>query len=220
MSRGRFIPAARFAVLTRFYDLGCAALGLGSRFRGFEVQALGAISARTILEVGCGTGQLLRALVVRYPAAAVLGIDPDPATLRVARKKLAGVASAAKVIQGRAERLPCRDGSVDLLVSSLMLHHLDTPTKAAALTEWRRVLAPAGHLFLVDLGPPRSWVMKTLSWPLRFHVLEEQADNFRGRVPSMLHEAGFEFEEVARYGSLVYAFRARAAECGRRASVE
>ena len=90
-----------------------------------------------------------------------------------------------------------------------MLHHLETQTKERALAEWRRVLDENGLLLLVDLGVPRSLLTRMLLWPLRFHILEEQADNFRGRVPGMLRSAGFVFEEVGVYGSVVVAYRAR-----------
>ncbi len=114
-------------------------------------------------------------------------------------------------MEGRAESLPFPDASFDLVLSSLMLHHLDTATKGRALEEWRRVLAPRGLLLLVDFGVPRSLLTKVLFWPLRFHMFEEQADNFRGRVPEMLLAAGFAFEEAGVYGSVVVAYRARAA---------
>lgn len=92
-----------------------------------------------------------------------------------------------------------------------MLHHLDTPTKLRALAEWRRVLDPRSILLLVDLGVPRSRLTKLLLWPLRFRILEEQADNFRGRIPEMLREAGFLFEEAGVYGSVIVAYRAHLA---------
>jgi ubiquinone/menaquinone biosynthesis C-methylase UbiE len=91
-----------------------------------------------------------------------------------------------------------------------MIHHLPTTTKVQALRECRRVLDPGGTFLLVDFGPPRSWVARILLWPLRFPIFEEQADNLRGRLPAMLAEAGFSFEEVGVYRSVLTAFRARA----------
>jgi hypothetical protein len=73
-----------------------------------------------------------------------------------------------------------------------------------------RARAPRRAL-LVDLGVPRSLAARILLWPLRFHILEEQADNLRGVVPGMLRSAGFVFDEVGVYGSVVVAYRARAA---------
>lgn len=58
-------------------------------------------------------------------------------------------------------------------------------------------------------GVPRSRLTKVPFWRLRFCILEEEADDLRGRVPEMLREAGFSFEEAGVYGSVVVAYRAR-----------
>lgn len=211
MTQPRYIPPAGIHALTPLYDVACRALGLGERLRRFEIALLEDMSPRRILEVGCGTGELLRYAGARFSQAALAGVDPDVAALDRARRKLAGAGLTADLLEGRAESLPFADGSFDLVLSSLMLHHLDTATKLRALAEWRRVLDPRGLLLLVDFGVPRSLVTKVLLWPLRFHIFEEQADNFRGRVPAMLREAGFEIEEAGVYGSVVVAYRARLA---------
>jgi ubiquinone/menaquinone biosynthesis C-methylase UbiE len=137
------------------------------------------------------------------------GIDPDLDALARARRKLLVEGLRGEVMPGRAEALPFERGSFDLVVSSLMLHHLATETKRRALVEWRRVLAPGGALALFDLSRPRSRIVRTILWPLRFHVLEEQADNFRGLVPGMMRDAGFEVGEPADYYGVVYAWIGR-----------
>jgi ubiquinone/menaquinone biosynthesis C-methylase UbiE len=204
-----FIPPLRFRALTPLYDLACRALGLGDALRRFEIALLSELSPRRILEVGCGTGELLRFAADRFPAGELTGLDPDTGALRRARRKLEAAGVRAELVPGRAESLPFADGSFDLVLSSLMLHHLDTRTKGRALAEWRRVLDENGLLLLVDFGVPRSRLTRMILWPLRFHILEEQADNLRGRVPGMLRSAGFVFEEAGVYGSAVVAYRAR-----------
>ena len=74
MTTRAFIPAARFALLSPAYDLLCRWIGLGERFRRFELELLAADSPKKVLEVGCGSGELLRrlGLVVAYRAR------PDP----------------------------------------------------------------------------------------------------------------------------------------------
>jgi ubiquinone/menaquinone biosynthesis C-methylase UbiE len=211
MPERSFIPPLRFPSLTPIYDVACRVVGLGERLRRFEIALLADASPRRILEVGCGTGELLRYAGARFPRAALTGLDPDATALERARRKLEEAGRSADVVQGRAESLPFPDASFDLVLSSLMLHHLETATKVRALTEWRRVLDHRGLLLLVDLGVPRSFLTKILLWPLRYPILEEQADNFRGRVPSMLRAAGFAFEEAGVYGSVVVAYHARRA---------
>jgi SAM-dependent methyltransferase len=97
-----------------------------------------------------------------------------------------------------ADALPFPDGSFDVVVSSLMFHHLDAATKRGALREWRRVLAPGGALVLVDFGAPRSALLRVVLWPVG--LFEHVTDNLRGRIPALLDEAGFACREVGRYG--------------------
>ena len=206
-----FVPAARFSSLTPVYDLACRLIGLGARFRAFERTLLEDTPVRRVLEVGCGTGELLVELARRYPGAEVVGLDPDPAALGIARRKLEGARLPARLDQGLAATLPYPDASFDLVVSSLMLHHLDTSNKLRMLRECRRVLTGRGQLVLVDFGQPRNRIARWLTWPLRFRIFEEQADNFRGRVPGLMTEAELAFEVVGTYGPVVVAYRARRA---------
>jgi ubiquinone/menaquinone biosynthesis C-methylase UbiE len=186
-------------------------MGLGDRLRRFEIQLMVGAPPRRILEVGCGTGELLRFAGERFPAASLTGLDPDSDALARARRKLDVAGREAELVVGHAESLPFPTGSFDLILSSLMLHHLDSHAKALALAEWRRVLDPGGVLLLVDFGVPRSLWAKVLLWPLTFEILEHQADNFRGRIPGMLADAGFTFREAGVYGSVIVAYRAQRA---------
>lgn len=209
MEKPTFIPAARYRPLTPLYDLLCRAVGLGERLRRFQLDRLEGLDPARILEVGCGSGELTRAVARRFPTAELVAIDADPEILAIARRKLEGDGLAARLEVARAQELPFPDGRFDLVLSSLMLHHLPTAGKARAIAEWRRVLAPEGTLLLFDFGPPDGLLARTLLFPLRFDLLEEQADNFRGRVPELLAEAGFETEVVGIYGSTIHAWRAR-----------
>jgi ubiquinone/menaquinone biosynthesis C-methylase UbiE len=92
----------------------------------------------------------------RHPRAEVIGIDPDPGALRRARRKAARAGLPVRVERGFAGELPFPDGSIDRVLSSLMLHHLDEDEKRRAMREIRRVLRPGGQLHLVDFAgtPP------------------------------------------------------------------
>jgi ubiquinone/menaquinone biosynthesis C-methylase UbiE len=103
----------------------------------------------SLLDVGCGTGALLRTLADRLPAGVALsGVDPAPAMLEVGRAAL-GQRSRVWLARAVAERLPFRDASFDLVVTTVSFDHwTDQP---AGLTEAARVLRPAGRLVLIDL---------------------------------------------------------------------
>lgn len=100
-----------------------------------------------VLDVGCGTGALLRELSIRLPTALELvGVDPAESMLRVARRRSDG---RVRFRSGAAEQLPLGDGYFDLVVSTLSFDHW--ADQRAGLAELARVLAPDGRLVLVDL---------------------------------------------------------------------
>jgi ubiquinone/menaquinone biosynthesis C-methylase UbiE len=101
-----------------------------------------------ILDVGCGTGYLLRQLADRCPEAVELtGLDPAPAMIAAAR----AVATDDRLrwLEGTAEGLPFPDGAFDLMVSTTSFDHW--ADQRAGLGECARVLAPGGWLVLTDL---------------------------------------------------------------------
>ena len=208
----KFIPAFGLRRLTPCYDALCRIMGFGDRLRRFEVGLAEGLTPKRIIEVGCGTAELTCALARRFPSAEVVGLDIDPEILAIARKKVEREHLNVQLVPASAESMPFPDGHFDLVVSSLMLHHLDSSTKERALREWKRVLAPGGTLLLVDFGPPRSRALRALTWPLRLHVFEHTQDNFKGRVPAMLTEAGFTANEVGTYGGVLQGFRAHPAQ--------
>jgi ubiquinone/menaquinone biosynthesis C-methylase UbiE len=91
------------------------------------------------LDVAGGTG-----IVSKELAAAgfrvVVG-DLSSGMLRLAAERLPGCAAVS-----RAERLPVRDGSVDLVTTIWLLHLLPVPVADVVLAEAARVLRPRGHL--------------------------------------------------------------------------
>lgn len=102
-----------------------------------------------VLDVGCGTGHLARALTRRYAKAAVYGLDIAPALLRVARRRRSWFSRSA-FVAGDAERLPIASDSIDLLISNLALQWCELDT---AFPEFLRVLRPGGAVFFTTFGP-------------------------------------------------------------------
>ena len=109
---------------------------------------------QAILDVGCGTGALLRAAAVRFPAATRAGADPAERMIAVA----ADAAPTARFVVAPAERLPFGDAEFDLVVSTNSFHNW--PDQRAGIAEIGRVLRPGGTLVLVDpfaVGVLRPW---------------------------------------------------------------
>jgi malonyl-CoA O-methyltransferase len=103
-----------------------------------------------VLDLGAGTGRVTRELKRRYPRALVVALDIAPGMLREARRHQRLWRRFARVC-GDALRLPLRDGSVDLVLSSLMLQWCEPLERA--LAEVRRVLTPRGFFAFSTFGP-------------------------------------------------------------------
>lgn len=102
-------------------------------------------AASRVLDVGCGTGELLRRVRANVPDAVLAGLDPVPEMLDVAREKLSG---RDDLRVGYADRLPWNAGTFDVVVSCNMFHYISEPL--TALREMARVLRPTGALVLTD----------------------------------------------------------------------
>ena len=99
-----------------------------------------------VADLGCGTGRTSAAVApfVRR----VLAVDASAEMLQAARERLAGVDNV-DVREGTLEAVPAADGSVDLALLILVLHHVGDP--AAVLREARRLLTPGGTLLAIDM---------------------------------------------------------------------
>jgi ubiquinone/menaquinone biosynthesis C-methylase UbiE len=113
---------------------------------------------RSLLDVGCGTGRLLRAARARWPNAEMIGVDPAKGMLEVARHLTPGVTFHA----GLAESLPLPDASVDVVLSTISFHHWKD--QAAGVREVARVLRPEGYFFLTDVSAP-AWFSRLFHQP-------------------------------------------------------
>jgi ubiquinone/menaquinone biosynthesis C-methylase UbiE len=159
--RPAFLPAMGTPAMLPFYDLFGRAAGIDTAYWQLVAQAAIEPGAR-VLEIGCGSGNVLLLAARAVPDAVFTGVDPDRAALDLAARKAAEQGATIAVEQGYAQHLTAADGSVDRVLSSLMLHHLPAADQVATLREVRRVLAPGGSLHLVDLvhdprtGPPKS----------------------------------------------------------------
>jgi ubiquinone/menaquinone biosynthesis C-methylase UbiE len=114
------------------------------------------VAGESVLDIGCGTGTL--AIVAKRQVGAagtVFGIDASPAMIARATSKAgkAGIDVAFK--NAVAEALPFADAQFDVVLSTLMLHHLPRKVRQQCAREIHRVLKPQGRVLVVDFGTPQ-----------------------------------------------------------------
>lgn len=105
------------------------------------------LNPQTILDLGCGTGEMAQQLHERYPQAQLLALDLSPAMIEYAKKN----ATAALCVCADAQQLPLRAQSVDLIFANFLLPWHDNTT--LLLRECKRILKAEGVFMFTALGP-------------------------------------------------------------------
>jgi ubiquinone/menaquinone biosynthesis C-methylase UbiE len=102
----------------------------------------------TAVELGCGTATLSCSVLDRFPRAAVIAIDGEPAMLKVAESKLAGYRERAEVRQ--EDVLACEVPDCRVALSSFMFHHVPPQELDPFLRRIGQALTPGGCLIVLD----------------------------------------------------------------------
>ncbi len=146
-----------------------------------------------LLDVGCGTGDLLGRLAVVQPEARLYGCDLSNAMLSVARDRLG---PSTGLFRAAAEAIPLVDASIDVLVLTSVFHFIREPGEA--LSEMHRVLKPGGRLVLTD------WCRDYLTMHL-FDCYQKAFDSAHHHtygseeLVQLLDEHGFMKSDISRY---------------------
>jgi ubiquinone/menaquinone biosynthesis C-methylase UbiE len=108
------------------------------------------IGKGTMLDLGSGTGYLSIEIAKEAPSLRVYGIDLSRRMVKIARRHARGVDNA-RFVFGNAARLPFKDNSIDLVISTGASHHWRTPR--LVFEECYRVLKPGGEAWIYDGCP-------------------------------------------------------------------
>ncbi|ORW96448.1 class I SAM-dependent methyltransferase [Mycolicibacter terrae] len=191
MSEDAFTPALGRLAPARFFDY-VVALTRERLWRGLTVKHLAPQPGDAILDVGCGTGSLALLAARAQPQATVVGLDPDPEVLAVARDK--DTQGRVRWLTGMGDALVDAVGaeSMDAVMSSLVLHQCPVPVKRAVLASMFAVLRPGGRLVIADYGLQRTRLMRTA-----FRIVQiadgktDTQPNADGVLPELISNAGF-----------------------------
>lgn len=112
---------------------------------------LAGTSPTSIVDLGCGTGQLAHRLAGRFPEARLVGVDLSAGMLAEATARLGSVPSGRwGLLRADAERLPLRSSSVDVVVCTESFHWY--PRQGPVLDGLREVLRPGGRLLIASVA--------------------------------------------------------------------
>jgi ubiquinone/menaquinone biosynthesis C-methylase UbiE len=188
-----------------YYDVvtNLMTLGQARRLRKTTVAQALIKPGDSVLDVGCGTGEVTLAAKARTQHGNVYGIDPAPEMIAVARNKAARKKLDIDFRVEVIESLPFPDSSIDVVTSSLMMHHLPDDLKARGLAEIYRVLKPGGRLLIADfMRPTGSFLNHVFIAFTRHQRLQKGIED----IQELLQVAGFRQITQAKEKVLVIGF--------------
>jgi ubiquinone/menaquinone biosynthesis C-methylase UbiE len=147
-------PAGLVLHATARYDLllQLATFGREHAFREKVLRLARLEPGEAVLDVGCGTGTL--AIAAKHqvgPTGTIDGIDASPEMIARARRK-AAKARVDVAFTAAAQALPFPDARFDVVLTTIMLHHLPRTGRGQCASEIRRVLKPGGRVLAVDFA--------------------------------------------------------------------
>ena len=142
----------------RYYDII-----IGPMIKGLRRLGVGMFTPEkgmSILDVGCGTGELLS--LYQHYACHLFGIDASPAMLAAARQKLG---NDVNLHLGDAAQMPYDVDFFDLITAMFVMHEIYPSTRSSMLKEMKRVLKKEGKILLIDyhtgpIRPVKGWITK------------------------------------------------------------
>jgi ubiquinone/menaquinone biosynthesis C-methylase UbiE len=168
-----------------------AAVFFGGRRRRVYTELATRSGARRgdrVLDVGCGDGYFTRVMAKAVGAAGTaVGVDPSPEAIARARQVTRAVNCTFS--EGVAEHLDASEGSYDVVVSSLMVHHLPEAMRPQAIREMFRVLRPGGRVLIAEFRPPQNRIVRYLIGLITSPAMQHNPLHL---LEPMMDDAGFQ----------------------------
>ena len=146
-----------------------------------------------VLEIGIGSG--LNLPFYSRNVARVIGLEPSPRLLAMARRVERTGNGSVEFIEGSAEAIPLQDASVDTVVTTWTLCSI--PDALRALRDMRRVLRPGGRLLFVEHG--RAPDPNVIWWQDRLTPIWKRLGggcHLNRAIGTLIEGAGFQFDRL------------------------
>lgn len=199
-----------FTQIAPYYDLMNCLMTFGQdrRWRNEVIRRAELPAKGKILDLGAGTGDLVRQAVHQYPNCSAMATDLTLEMMNIGRQRQPKFAEKISWSAANAEELPFPDQTFDAVVSGFLLRNVHNLTRV--LREQFRVLKPGGKIVALDTTPPALSILTPL---IRIHMhtiiptlgrwltgqaaayryLPESSENFLApeQLTTRLAEAGF-----------------------------
>lgn len=142
------LSKSAFNVQANTYDVDKTGKHARGQYK-YVLNELQQLDFQKILDVGCGTGEILKSIKERYSFVQLYGLDISEEMLKQANDKLKGTAT---LILGDAENITLETNSFDLLLCTDSFHHYPNPQQA--ISEFYRVLKHEKFLLIADYWKP------------------------------------------------------------------
>lgn len=142
------LSKSAFNVQANTYDVDKTGKHARGQYK-YVLNELQQLDFQKILDVGCGTGEILKSIKERYSFVQLYGLDISEEMLKQANDKLKGTAT---LILGDAENITLETNSFDLLLCTDSFHHYPNPQQA--ISEFYRVLKHGKFLLIADYWKP------------------------------------------------------------------
>ena len=163
-----------------------------------------------VVDIGCGSGRLTLLVANQLRnSGEIIGLDASESMIKLCQEKNRSARFPVKFQVGIMEELSFPDNYFDVVISSFALHHVPLNAKLKALNEFKRVLNLEGRLLILDHGKPYKWWLNFLLFPMRWNIIEFQAENFRGEVPRMIKSIFHNVKEMDRFYGWIRIWEAR-----------
>ncbi len=187
-------------ILSDYYD--CLTFTEKSKFRRNQIGLMDIYKGEKVLEVGCGTGALsILSKIAVGESGEVEGIDIAPKMISKAQQKARKANLKINFKIASVNQLPYPANYFDLVISSLVFHHLPVEVKKEGLEEIYRVLKEQGRFFLCDFGSP-----PILTIPLMYLMLiwiSSTRYQLLGKLPELIRECKFKTVKLRKKGTFL-----------------